>query len=118
MQELLDTEWKATTVGTPPLQDDELNSYLSKLGNGWQVASGQLEKEFKFPTFNQALEYTNKVGTFADEKDHHPDIHLAWGKAKVVISTHHISGLAHMDFVWAANVEKIYQDEFAERMEK
>ena len=115
MKELLETPWKTTRVGTPPLEGEELAKYLSILGNEWEVTEGkQLVKEFKFPTFSKALEYTNKVGTFADEKNHHPDIHLAWGKAKVVIWTHRISGLAEMDFVWAANIEKIHQDQFGE----
>lgn len=112
MQDLLDTKWKSTRVGTPPLQDEELKEFQQKLNNDWQVVGDdvkKLYKEFKFPNFVRALEFINKVGDFAEEKNHHPDLTLSWGKASVTIWTHRIDGLAKMDFVYAAQVEKIYQ---------
>ncbi|MHA2502234.1 MAG: 4a-hydroxytetrahydrobiopterin dehydratase [Candidatus Kariarchaeaceae archaeon] len=113
MEEFLTTKWKSTRVDTPPMTAEEAADHRSKLGNGWDVTDGKmLEKTFKFTNFNRALQFTTEVGNFADEKNHHPDIHLAWGKAKVVIWTHRINGLALMDFVWAAHVEKIYQDTY------
>lgn len=115
MQELLETKWKSTRVGTPPLTDTESDHFLSKLENGWVVVNSEmnkLTKTFKFPNFAKALAFINKVGEFAEEKNHHPDLTLTWGKASVTIYTHRIKGLAEMDFVYAAHVEKIYQDNF------
>lgn len=114
MEELLNTQWKATRVGTPPLKGAELQGFLSKLNNNWeQKEEMKLQKEFKFTNFNRALEFANEVGTMSDDLNHHPDLHLAWGKCKVEIWTHRIDGIAEMDFVYAARVEKIYQDAFA-----
>jgi len=37
------------------------------LGGGWRVVDEQrLEKQFKFPDFRQALEFTNRIGEIAE----------------------------------------------------
>ena len=63
--------------------------------------------------FKGVQAFVNKVGEFAEEKNHHPDIYFTWGKARVTIWTHRINGLAPMDFVYAANIEKIFQDNYS-----
>lgn len=93
--------------GVPPLAGEELQALQDKLGSGWRVVDGHhLEKTFPFPDFAQALAFTNAVGAIAEEEGHHPDIHLAWGKARVTIWTHKIDGLTRSDFVLAAKIEE------------
>ena len=48
----------------------------------------------------------NHVGAIAEEQGHHPDIYLAWGKARVTIWTHKIDGLTESDFILAAKIDK------------
>jgi 4a-hydroxytetrahydrobiopterin dehydratase len=92
----------------PPLKGNALLELQRKLGGDWRVVEEHhLEKEYRFVDFRQALDFTNRVGELAEEQDHHPDIHLAWGKTKVVIWTHTIDGLTESDFVFAAKTEDI-----------
>jgi 4a-hydroxytetrahydrobiopterin dehydratase len=94
--------------GVPALKGDELRELQDKLGGGWHVIDEHhLEKEYAFPDFAQALEFTNAVGAIAEEQGHHPDIHLAWGKVRVTIWTHKIDGLTRSDFVLAAKIDQI-----------
>jgi 4a-hydroxytetrahydrobiopterin dehydratase len=94
--------------GTPPLQGQPLHQYHSDLGNDWELADEQrLEKTFKFKNFREALDFTNRVGELAESVGHHPDIFLAWGKVKLTIWTHKISGLTESDFIFAAKVEQL-----------
>ncbi len=94
--------------GVPPLEGVELEKLHSELGGGWSlIESHHLEKLYRFDDFRQALEFTNKVGELAEEQDHHPDIHLAWGRVKVTIWTHKIDGLTESDFVFAAKVDAL-----------
>jgi 4a-hydroxytetrahydrobiopterin dehydratase len=93
--------------GVPPLKGAELKTLLGQLGHGWEVVKDHhLEKAYTFPDFKEALDFTNKVGAIAEIEGHHPDIHLAWGKVRVVIWTHKIDGLTESDFVLAAKVEQ------------
>jgi 4a-hydroxytetrahydrobiopterin dehydratase len=92
----------------PPLKGDELAKLAGELGGGWQVvAEHQLEKEYKFKDFREALAFTNKVGELAEAQGHHPDICLTWGKVKLAIWTHKIDGLTESDFVMAAKADKL-----------
>lgn len=92
--------------GLPPLKGEELAKFQKQLGNGWQVVDEHhLEKDFAFPDFRKALDYTNRVGALAEREGHHPDIYLAWGKVKLIIWTHKIDGLTESDFILAAKCD-------------
>ncbi|MFQ5678693.1 MAG: 4a-hydroxytetrahydrobiopterin dehydratase [Gemmatimonadota bacterium] len=94
--------------GVPPLAGAELRRLEAELGGGWQVVENHhLEKEFSFPDFRQALDFTVRVGELAEAQGHHPDILLGWGKARVTVWTHKIDGLTESDFVLAAKVEEL-----------
>jgi 4a-hydroxytetrahydrobiopterin dehydratase len=73
----------------------------------WHVISNHhIEREFRFPDFKTALNFTNKIGAIAEEQGHHPDIYLGWGKVDVKIWTHKIDGLTESDFILAAKIDK------------
>jgi 4a-hydroxytetrahydrobiopterin dehydratase len=93
---------------TPPLHGDALEALIGELGGGWRVVDGhRLEKEYRFANFREALAFTNAVGALAEEQDHHPDIHLAWGRVRLEIWTHRIGGLTESDFVLAAKADAL-----------
>lgn len=94
--------------GTPPLKGPALKALQDQLSHGWMVVDEhQLEKEFKFKDFKQALDFTNAVGAIAEAQGHHPDIYLAWGKVRITVWTHKIDGLTESDFVMAAKIENV-----------
>lgn len=97
--------------GVPPLKGHELHTYHAQLGSDWRlVEEHHLEKKYQFKNFQEALDFTNRVGYVAEAANHHPDILTAWGKVVVTIWTHKIDGLTESDFVFAAKVEKAYED--------
>jgi 4a-hydroxytetrahydrobiopterin dehydratase len=92
--------------GVPPLKGDEIQRLLVQLEGGWEVIdSHHLRKQYAFKDFAEALAFTNRVGTIAEEQDHHPDIHLAWGSVRIEIWTHKIDGLTESDFIFAAKAD-------------
>jgi 4a-hydroxytetrahydrobiopterin dehydratase len=94
--------------GVEPLTEPALSQRLQQLSEGWRVVEGRrLEKDFKFKNFKEALEFTNKVGQLAEQQQHHPDITLSWGKAKIQLWTHKIGGLHENDFILAAGIDRI-----------
>jgi len=94
--------------GVPPLKGKELQSFYQDLGNGWVVvAEHHLKKRFKFPDFNSALEFVNKIGKMAEEVGHHPEIAFGWGFAEIQVYTHKIDGLHEADFVFAAKADRL-----------
>jgi len=93
--------------GVPPLTSEQIKPLLAQVKN-WSVSGNHhIEKEFKFPDFKTALDFTNRIGGIAEEQGHHPDIYLAWGKVGVKIWTHKIDGLTESDFILAAKVDDV-----------
>ena len=89
------------------LKGEELKKYRKRLGGKWRMRKGRLEKEYEFNDFRGALGFANKVGGLAEKIGHHPDIYLAWGKARIAIWTHKINGLTESDFILAAKIGKL-----------
>ena len=94
--------------GVPPLTAEECAPLLSELDPAWRVVDGHhLARDYAFPDFAAALAFTNRVGALAEQEGHHPDIYLAWGKARIEIWTHKIDGLTRSDFVLAAKTDRL-----------
>ena len=109
MSELADRECVPCKGGIPPLTPEQITPLHGAL-DGWDVVEGHhLAKTYRFANFAQALAFTNRVGALAEEVDHHPDIHLAWGRVGVEIWTHTIDGLAVTDFVFAARCDRVLE---------
>ena len=97
--------------GAAPLKGNDLKALSRELGDEWRVVDEHhLERDFKFPDFARALEFTNRVGAVAEEENHHPDLYLGWGKAGVIIWTHKIDGLTRSDFVLAAKIDRLARE--------
>ncbi|MCA9667660.1 MAG: 4a-hydroxytetrahydrobiopterin dehydratase [Myxococcales bacterium] len=94
--------------GIPPLGADEVAALKTQIDDGWRVVDNHhLERAYSFADFKAALDFTNAVGELAEAEGHHPDIYLAWGKAKVTIWTHKIDGLTESDFILAAKIDQL-----------
>lgn len=79
---------------------------MSTMVADWDIVDEHhLERQFSFPDFQSALDFTNAVGALAEAEGHHPDIYLAWGKVGIKIWTHKINGLTTSDFVLAAKID-------------
>jgi 4a-hydroxytetrahydrobiopterin dehydratase len=111
MSALAEKECVPCKGGVAPLKGSDLSTLRSELNPGWQIIKEhELEREFKFKDFREALGFTNKIGELAEEQGHHPDIYLSWGKVKVTTWTHKIDGLTESDFVLAAKIDKLEKE--------
>ncbi len=92
------------------LTDQEITEFLFQIPE-WQVKAvdgeQRLERVFRFKSFAQALQFTNKIGGIAEEEDHHPLIVLEYGRVTVDWWTHKIGGLHKNDFIMAARTDQL-----------
>lgn len=94
--------------GMPPATREEAEILLKRVRDWKLSADGKsISKEFKFKNFAEALAFANSVGAIAEEEGHHPDLYVAWGKARVELTTHAIKGLSENDFILAAKIDAI-----------
>lgn len=89
------------------LNQEEINKKLGELQD-WTLKGKEIQKEYELKDFSEALKFVNKVGAFAEEMDHHPNIFMhSWNKVKISISTHSEGGVTKKDFQLAEKIEGI-----------
>lgn len=99
---------EACRADAPKVSDDELKTLLAQIPD-WsiEVRDGimQLEKNYRFSNFADALAFTNRVGEISEQAGHHPAILTEWGSVTVTWWSHKIKGLHKNDFIMAARTD-------------
>ena len=115
MSDLKNKNCTSCEGGAIPFDISEIHQYQKKV-DGWDIIKGNkdiyfLEKNFNFNNFKESQIFVNKVSEISEEEGHHPDINFGWGYAKISITTHAIEGLSENDFILAAKIDQIINDE-------
>ena len=80
---------------------------MSKTYEALKRAEALRAQERAQQTFEEALDFVNRVGEVAEEQGHHPDVAFGWGYAEVTVFIHAIDGLTENDFILAAKVDRL-----------
>lgn len=111
MVDLTQTACVPCRGGVPTLTREEIAGLLPQVP-AWQVEEKEgilrLRREFTFKDFRRALDFALRVGELAEREQHHPDLHVAWGRVVVETWTHKIRGLHQNDFILAAKTDALY----------
>ena len=109
---LMNSHCEACRIDAPKVGNEEAAS-LHKQIPEWQriVIDGidQLQRQYTFQNFADALAFTNQVGAIAEAEGHHPALLTEWGKVTVSWWSHKIKGLHRNDFIMAAKTDRLYQ---------
>jgi 4a-hydroxytetrahydrobiopterin dehydratase len=74
-----------------------VDAFLS-VHHGWtRAGEGAIARSFTFADFSSALAFVVRVGLAAEKRDHHPEVELGWGRARVTWSTHDAAGITPLD---------------------
>jgi 4a-hydroxytetrahydrobiopterin dehydratase len=63
----------------------------------WSREGEALVRTYTFADFSAALGFVVRVGLLAEKRDHHPDVELGWGRAKLRWTTHDAGGITALD---------------------
>jgi 4a-hydroxytetrahydrobiopterin dehydratase len=101
---------EACRADAPKVSDAELKELVSAIPD-WrvEVREGvmQLEREYRFGNFVQAMEFAARVGDIAEQEGHHPALLVEWGRVTVTWWSHKIRGLHRNDFIMAARTDAL-----------
>ena len=97
---------------SPSVTDEEMAQLKPEVPD-WELTSEngipKLDRVFKFKDFQRALDFTNQLGSLAEDQGHHPRLITEWGRVQVTWWTHKIRNLHRNDFVMAAKSDQVYQ---------
>ncbi|MCO1657581.1 4a-hydroxytetrahydrobiopterin dehydratase [Pseudonocardia humida] len=86
------------------LDDAAVSAALHDLPD-WERDGDALVRRAELPSFPKAIEVVGRVGAFAEQRDHHPDIDIRWRTLTFRCSTHSAGGLTQLDVVLAKAIE-------------
>lgn len=109
---LADKQCEPCRGGVPPLDRAAAEAKLADVP-GWALTDDgtRICRRFKFDNFTESLDFVRWVGRTAEDAGHHPDIKFGWGYAEVVLFTHKIGGLHENDFIVAARVNRLFEED-------
>ena len=111
MAELSKQHCEACRADAPLISDEELRELMPQIPD-WQVIVVdeimQLQREYSFKNFAEAMAFSNRVGEIAEAVDHHPAILTEWGRVTVTWWSHKIRGLHKSDLIMAARTDDVY----------
>lgn len=108
MEKLNEQTCEVCRVGAPQVTEEEM-ARLQPHVPEWKIVENdgikKLTRTYSFANFNEAINFTQKVGLLAEEQGHHPALLTEWGKVTVTWWTHKIRGLHRNDFIMAAKTD-------------
>ena len=99
----------ACEVGAEALSPEVIQDHLAG-ASGWQLIDDgkKIRKDWEVRNFAAAMEFFNAIAEIAEDRGHHPDLHLvSYRKVTIVIWTHAIGGLSQYDFELAAAIDQL-----------
>jgi 4a-hydroxytetrahydrobiopterin dehydratase len=78
------------------LPKEQIDQWLGAHAS-WAREGEALVRTYTFADFSSALGFVVRVGMLAEKRDHHPDVELGWGRAKLRWTTHDAGGITSLD---------------------
>lgn len=73
---------------------------------GWRLGEREIFKNFKFPTFMDAVAFINRVAEKAEAADHHPDLESHYNRVRIGLHTWSESAITEKDLALAREIER------------
>jgi len=89
------------------LSNDEIESKIADLDNGWELKDGKIVKSFQFSSFMDAIEFVNEIARIAERLDHHPIITINWKTVKLSLKSFDVDAITKRDISLAEEIEKV-----------
>ena len=103
---------EACRADAPRISDEDLKALMPQIPD-WSVVvvDGvmQLQREYGFKNFVEAMAFANRVGDVAEAEGHHPAILTEWGRVTVNWWSHKIKGLHKNDLIMAARTDEVLE---------
>lgn len=75
---------------------------------GWRGDDGTLSREFAFGHYQAGVDFAGQVAALAEERNHHPDIHIFYKKVRIHYFTHDAGGVTQADLEGARAVNDLF----------
>lgn len=93
--------------GAAAMTPEAVRDHLAQSPGSWREAGGAIEKTFAFKGWLETVAFVDALAWMCHVEDHHPDLHVAFGRCTVRFSTHSAGGISKNDFICAAKADAL-----------
>ena len=88
------------------LSESQIAEALAALP-GWTYHAPNIEAEYKFASFRDAIAFIVQVAIQAEVMDHHPEFHNSWNKVSFSFCTHDVGNkITDTDIALAKHIDE------------
>jgi len=91
----------------PALNSSELGAALAGL-SGWVVDGQAIKRTYTCSSFMESMAFAERIATYAESVDHHPDLLISYKKVTVTWSTHDAGGVTEKDVAAAKATDNAF----------
>jgi 4a-hydroxytetrahydrobiopterin dehydratase len=74
---------------------------------GWRLGRNEIVKQYRFPTFREAIAFIDRIATKAEAADHHPDLENHYDRVRVGLHTWSENAITEKDLALAREIEAV-----------
>ncbi len=74
---------------------------------GWRHDRGEIFKQYRFPTFLEAIGFITRLAEKAEAANHHPDLENHYDRVRVALHTWSENGITEKDLALAREIESV-----------
>jgi 4a-hydroxytetrahydrobiopterin dehydratase len=74
---------------------------------GWRHDAGEIFKNYKFPTFLDAIAFIDRIAQKAEAANHHPDLENHYNRVRVALHTWSENAITEKDIALAREIESV-----------
>jgi 4a-hydroxytetrahydrobiopterin dehydratase len=93
-------------MAATPLSEEEITQALTTVPL-WERSGEEITRTFAFPSYLAGIDFVSRAAQLAEAANHHPDIHIAWRKVTLRLSTHSAHALTKKDFDLAGQIDAL-----------
>jgi 4a-hydroxytetrahydrobiopterin dehydratase len=88
------------------LSEDQIREALAELP-GWKLGDGEILKNYKFGTFQEAVAFIVRLAEKAEAANHHPDLQNSERRVRVAQHTWSENAITQRDLALAREIESV-----------
>ena len=92
------------------LNENETKELLNTLSKKWSISDKFLVSNYKFKSFQNAINFINEVGKTCEDMNHHPKWTNTYDMIEIELYTHDKNGLTKKDFALAKRMDEVFKD--------
>lgn len=84
-----------------------MENQKEKNGSDWKVVKDKLIKKFSFKSYDEVLDFVNKIGKIAEKQNHHPEMVVKYNEVIVKMFDHEENKISEKCYKFTNSVDKM-----------